>query len=93
MLTKLLRSEKIEERYKVLIDINNYKSKKTKMLQETALRAVEQVKDSGQEVELPAMNPAERRIVHLAIQEEKGVTSASEGEEGDRRVIIKPEKN
>lgn len=89
MLGKMLKDAGSEERYKILVDINNYRERREKMLKETAFKAIEQVRESGQPVGLPVMNPAERRIIHLTVKEENGIQSLSEGEEGDRRVVIK----
>lgn len=91
MLNKMLRGIETERRYKVIVDINDYKTKREKLLKETVYKAIEHVKESNQPVELSVMNPADRRIVHMVIQEEAGITSQSEGEEGERRVIIMPE--
>jgi spoIIIJ-associated protein len=60
------------------------------MLISMAEKAASRAKSSGRPVALEAMNPAERRIVHSALQSFSGVTTHSEGEEPDRKVIVTP---
>ncbi len=94
MLVKELKSKEdsLDKSIKIIIDINNYRKRKEETIKETALKAIEQAIESKQEVELPVMSPAERRIVHLTVQnEERGIVTYSKGEEGERRVVIKPE--
>jgi len=89
--SRALKNNSSEDRYKVIVDVNDYKEKQEKNIRETAIRAIGQARESGQPIELPSMNPAERRVVHMTVQEEDGVESESQGEEGERRVLIKPE--
>ena len=49
-------------------------------------------KRTGQKVILEPMNPQERRIIHMTLQEDDGVNTYSEGEEPYRKVIIVPKK-
>lgn len=92
IINRRLRSENQEaERVRVRIDVNNYRAKREENIKSIALQAIGQVKESDQEFELSPMNPAERRIVHMVIREEEGVSSESVGEEGERRIIIKPD--
>ncbi len=55
-----------------------------------ALRAAEKAVSSGQEVALPSMPASDRRMVHIALKENAGIETESAGEEGYRRVIIRP---
>ena len=80
------------EHMPVLIDINGYRKRRTDYLESLALRAAREAEESGQNVELPPLNALERRIVHLALSKEKGVTTESVGEEEERHVIVKIEK-
>jgi len=80
-----------EERFSVLLDINGYREQRAIQLRETANKAAEEAISLMEAVELEAMTPWERRIVHLHLQERTDISTFSEGEEGeDRRVIIKP---
>jgi len=89
----LMLSKKLKEKgVRLLLDINNYKQSREKYLQSYALRAADQVRGSGQELELMPMRPSERRIVHMALKTEKDIETESTGEGDDRRVIIKKKK-
>lgn len=88
MISKYLKAENIEEDIRVVVDVNEYKKQREEHIREMVLKAIDQVRESKQKVELPAMNPAERRVVHMVIKSEEGIESTSEGEEGNRRVIL-----
>ena len=72
------------------IDIENYKEKKVKRLENMAKKIDKEVVTTQIEVKLENMNSYERMIVHNALTTFKGVTTISEGEEPNRHVIIKP---
>lgn len=75
---------------RMIIEINDYRERREKYLEAYAQRAAEEVRNSGQEMELPPMKPAERRVIHLALETEQGISTDSVGEGDDRRVIIRP---
>lgn len=77
--------------YKISINIGNYRQKREQTLNSLAKRISEQVIRTGRSRRLEPMNPYERRIIHTAVQDIKGVTSASVGEGAGRRVVISPE--
>jgi len=83
ILTKTLSKEDVTEKYRIILDINDY-------LVSYALRAVDEVLNSGQPMELSPMKPSERRIVHMALKETKGIFTSSAGEGENRRVVISP---
>lgn len=80
-----------EDRIKIVVDINKYREKRDSYITSYTQRAIVEVKNNNQPMELPAMKPAERRIVHMVVKQETGVVSTSEGEEPNRYVVIKPE--
>ena len=49
------------------------------------------VLDSGGEVMLEPMNPADRKVIHDALNEEEGVSSRSEGDDPNRRIVVVPD--
>ncbi|HCE00877.1 MAG TPA: protein jag, partial [Armatimonadetes bacterium] len=59
-------------------------------LRQLAVRLAQEVRNRGQEAVLEALPAFERRVVHKALEHEPGVTTYSEGEEPDRRVVIAP---
>ena len=75
---------------RVSIDVGGYKRRRDARLRDTALAAAARVRKNGVAVELEPMTAAERRVVHLALAEEAGVTTESTGEGAERRVVVKP---
>ena len=75
---------------RVLVDVAGYKEARKANLQELASEVADRVKESGAEEELKPMNPAERRIVHMALREIDGVETESRGTDRDRRIVVKP---
>lgn len=86
MLSKELQ---VEDDIRILLEVNDYKESRERYLKSYALRAADQVKESGQEMELPPMKPSERRVVHMCLKQEEGIVTESVGEGEDRRIIIK----
>lgn len=75
---------------RVLVDIAGYKEARKASLEEMARDAAERVKAAGAEEELKPMNPADRRIVHMALRDIEGITTESRGEGHDRRIVVLP---
>ena len=73
----------------IILDVENYKDKKNENLERLARRTAKEVRATGIDASLENMNSYERRIVHNALTDFKGVTTISEGEEPNRHVIIK----
>jgi spoIIIJ-associated protein len=74
---------------RVLLDINNYRDKRTEYLTRYAQRAAEEVRMNKQPMELPPMKPFERRIIHMVLKDDPELITESLGEGEDRRVVIK----
>lgn len=75
---------------RILVDVEGYREKRQHMLEQLAHRTASNVARSGRRFSLEPMNPYERRIVHFALQNDRRVTTQSEGEEPYRRVVILP---
>ena len=75
---------------RVLVDIAGYKEARRQALEELAREVAGRVTDSGAEEELKPMNPADRRIVHMALREIEGVATLSRGDGHDRRIVVVP---
>lgn len=81
-----------EKRIRIILDAENYRSKRKETLEQLADRISLQVKRSGKPVRLEPMNPAERKIIHTYLQGKKGVATFSEGTEPHRRIVISVKK-
>ncbi len=79
-------------RFKVSLDVENYKDKKEATLIRIAKRTAKEVAKTKVAASLENMNAYERRIIHNALTDFKGVTTESEGEEPNRHIVIKPSK-
>jgi len=76
-------------RSRLMLDIAGHRDKRRKVLQELAMDAVNEVRESGEAVRLAPMNPFERKIVHDTVAG-AGLGSEYEGEEPRRRVVVLP---
>ena len=77
---------------RVLVDIENYRSKREKSLVRYANKAAREVAKTRKTKKLDYMNPYERRIVHSALQNDKYVITYSEGTDPYRRLVIEYKK-
>lgn len=72
------------------VDVCGYKQRRHAALKELARRLGEQAKYRGRPVTLEPMSPDERRVIHLALADNRDVYTESVGEEGERKVVIHP---
>ena len=77
--------------YKIILDVENYRSRKEKSIERLAIRLAKEVRNTNEKIEMDNMTSYERRIVHNALTNFKGVKTESEGVEPNRHVVIKPE--
>lgn len=75
---------------RVVLDAENYRSKREKALQRLASNLEQKVKRTGKAAVLEPMNPYERRVIHTSLQGSKYVTTQSEGEGLGRHVVVSP---
>lgn len=73
---------------RVKVDTENYRRRRKETLENLAKNISYKVKRNKRSVSLEPMNPYERRIIHSALQNDKYVTTHSEGEEPFRRVVV-----
>lgn len=81
-------SRGLENRVRVILDIENYKNKRVKTLEDLADRMAERVIRTGKSVTLEPMKAYERKIIHSKLQNSDKVTTVSIGEEPRRRLVI-----
>jgi spoIIIJ-associated protein len=89
-LVGLITHKRVGERVRVVVDAEDYRSRRERTLQELAQTFARRVKETGQEAVLDALQSYERRIIHTALVDDPDVYTYSEGEEPDRRVVISP---
>jgi spoIIIJ-associated protein len=87
-LTNLAVNRDRKEHARLVLDVEGYRAGREETLVALAKKMAEKAVRSGRRVELEPMNPHERRIVHMALQNDKRVDTLSQGEEPYRRVVI-----
>ena len=80
------------EYIRVKVDTENYRQRRRETLENLAKNIAYKVKKTRRPVSLEPMNPYERRIIHSALQNDKYVTTHSEGDEPFRRVVVTPKR-
>lgn len=92
-LVSLVVNKDREDYIRVKVDTENYRQRRKETLENLAKNIAYKVKRTKRSVSLEPMNPFERRIIHSALQNDKYVTTYSEGEEPFRRVIVAMKKS
>lgn len=87
-LVSLVVNKDSEEYIRVKVDTEDYRKRRKETLENLAKNIAYKVKRTKRSVSLEPMNPYERRIIHSALQNDKYVTTHSEGEEPFRRVVV-----
>jgi spoIIIJ-associated protein len=87
-LTNLVTNKDQEVYKRVVIDVEGYRSRREKTLEQLAVKMAKKALRSDREVRLEPMNPYERKVIHSTLQAVDGLSTRSEGEEPYRRVII-----
>ena len=77
-------------RVRIVLDAEGYRQRRVEALQGMAHRTARKALREDRPIELPPMNPAERRVVHLFLRDNPRVTTESEGVGDARRVLVSP---
>lgn len=76
------------ERVRIIVDVEDYRKRRADTLTQLACRLADKVKRQGEKVVLEPMNAHERKIIHMALQNDHRITTYSEGDEPYRKVVI-----
>ena len=87
-LVSLVVNKDVDDYIRVKVDTENYRERRKETLENLAKNIAYKVKRTRRPVSLEPMNPYERRIIHSALQNDKYVTTHSEGEEPFRKVVV-----
>ncbi|MBP2640383.1 MAG: single-stranded nucleic acid binding protein [Firmicutes bacterium] len=87
-LTNLAANHDAEERVRIVIDIEDYRKRREETLSRLAFRLADKVKRHHERVVLEPMSAHERKIIHMALQDDARISTYSEGEEPYRKVVI-----
>ncbi len=91
-LVQIMWSHQTKSGVRITLDINGYKARRQSQLQQMAERMAERVIATSRSITLEPMNPADRRLVHMALRDHPDVFTESQGEGSSRKVIIQPKK-
>ena len=89
-LVRMIVGRQIGRKAYVILDVEDYRERRSDMLQSLARRTAGRVASSGGPSSLDPMSPAERRVVHMALADHPEVRTESEGKGDRRRVVILP---
>ena len=87
-LVSLVVNKDVEDYIRVKVDTENYRQRRKETLENLAKNISYKVKRTKRSVSLEPMNPYERRIIHSALQNDRYVTTHSEGDEPFRHVVV-----
>lgn len=86
-------SRKVSERLRISINVGDFREKRLDELKVRAIELATQVKEDGKTQVLPALNPSERRVIHMILQEDNDIRSRSVGDGLFKKILIyKPGK-
>lgn len=89
-LVKLAVLKKTDQRFNLVVDLNDFLEKRNNQISELARLVAQKVGTSGRAYTLRPMSAYERRLVHMELAGWKNIVTESVGEEPRRRVVIKP---
>lgn len=85
--------KRVEERLRINLDVNGFRNRRLDELKVRAVELAEQVKEDGKTQVLTSLNPSERRVIHIILQEDKEIRSRSVGDGLFKKILIyKPGK-
>ncbi|WP_371365067.1 hypothetical protein SRRS_54980 [Sporomusa rhizae] len=87
-LTNLAANRDAAERSRIILDVEDYRKRRAETLSRLAMRLADKVKRRGERVVLEPMSPQERKIIHMALQDDSRIVTYSEGDEPYRKVVI-----
>lgn len=91
-LASLVSNETNENFTRIVVDCEGYRAKREETLKKLAINLAKKSASTSRVVELEAMNPYERRIIHSTLQNDRFVYTKSKGDDPDRHVIIIPKR-
>ncbi|HEX6174407.1 MAG TPA: RNA-binding cell elongation regulator Jag/EloR [Candidatus Binatia bacterium] len=91
LVTRIAGDRQGSEGPHILVDVENYRQRRKKSLEDMALRLGEKAKRQRKTVTVDALSAADRRIVHAALQDDPWITTKSLGQGSYRRLLIIPE--
>lgn len=91
-LVNLIVNRGLEQRVKVVVDVEKYRKRRNDTLTTLALRIAAKVKRTREKEILAPMNPHERKIIHMTLQNDFRISTYSEGDEPYRKIVVCPKR-
>jgi spoIIIJ-associated protein len=91
-LVGVITNKRIAGHVRIILDAEGYRGRREDALRDRALYLAGKVKETSQEAVLEALQPNERRIIHMALANDSEIYTYSEGDEPNRHVVISPRK-
>jgi spoIIIJ-associated protein len=89
-LVRLAIAKKYKQNLKLLLDVNDFREKRKKVIIVMAKKLAEKVRRTRKPIKTKPLNPYERRIIHTLFKSNRGISTSSEGDGHTKRVIISP---
>lgn len=90
ILVSAITNRRLDQRYPVVVDVSGYRHRRRVKLEEIARRAADRAARQKRPVEMRPMTSFERRVIHVALRDDRRVTTESEGDEPRRMVVVRP---
>lgn len=74
-----------------VVELDGYRVKRNQELATLTQKAIDKVKETGQEIEIPGLSSAERKQIHSLLQDAEGLESESRGQEPERTLVVRPQ--
>lgn len=92
LLNRIVFREERRASGRLALDAEGYRARRQDQLSRQALRVASRVRETGRPVAMEPMTARERRLVHIALRDYAGVSTASEGEGEERHVVVSPSR-
>jgi len=89
-LVRLAIAKKYKQNLKLLLDVNDFREKRKKIIIVMAKKLADKVRRTRKPIKTKPLNPYERRIIHTLFKSNRGISTSSEGDGHTKRVIISP---
>lgn len=90
VLVSAITNRRLDQRYPLMVDVSGYRHRRRVKLEEIARRAADRAARQHRSVQLRPMTSFERRVVHVALRDDRRVSTESEGDEPRRMVVVHP---
>lgn len=89
LLLGMMMRQKQEEWTRIILNVGDWREKQEEHLEDLASQAASRARETGEPQTLFNLNPSQRRIIHMALSEEKDIETESEGEGKERYLVVK----